>query len=460
MTGGQSTIGSTVRPDLRLGQPEPERATRRERAGSLSRRELAALGALVGLVVTGTAIAVASASTGNSFGLPRQNHNAVSWVVGPLAPLGGGLNPQRFTVLFVAMWCFYLIVLALADSVRARWAIAGIGILTVMFTIAPPLFSRDVFNYIDYARLGAIHHLNPYAHGPIAAHHDPIFPYVRWRHTPSVYGPLFTVIIFAVAPLGLSGALWTLKGLTGAAALGCVALVWRCAKLVGVSPVAAAILLGLNPVFLVLAVAGAHNDVLALFMLMVAVTFVLGNRAVLGGAALVASIAIKATAGLVLPFMVVGSRRRWQVIAGAAAAGAVIGLVGFALFGTALKESLNLAARHRDYYCDQSVPLHVAQLFGLNPRAGHVRLAAEVVGLIAIAGLLIWTAVRRDWLTGSGWANFAVLVTTTFMLAWYTIWVLPFAALTRDRRLRYAALALGSFVVASRLYQFGPLPHL
>jgi hypothetical protein len=34
------------------------------------------------------------------------------------------------------------------------------------------------------------------------------------------------------------------------------------------------------------------------------------------------------------------------------------------------------------------------------------------------------------------------------------------AALVRDRRLRYAALALGSFVVASRLYQFGPLPDL
>jgi hypothetical protein len=187
---------------------------------------------------------------------------------------------------------------------------------------------------------------------------------------------------------------------------------------------------------------------------------VLGNRAVLGGAALVASIAIKATAGLVLPFMVVGSRRRWQVIAGAAAAAAVIGLVGFALFGTALKESLNLAARHRDYYFDQSVPPHLAALFGLNPRAGHVRLAAEVAGLIALAGLLVWTAMRQDWLAGSGWANLAVLVSTTFMLAWYTIWVLPFAALVPDRRLRYAALALGSFVVASRLYQFGPLPHL
>jgi hypothetical protein len=50
---------------------------------------------------------------------------------------------------------------------------------------------------------------------------------------------------------------------------------------------------------------------------------------------------------------------------------------------------------------------------------------------------------------------FAALVATTYLLAWYTIWVLPFAAVARDRRLVYAALSLGTFVVASRLYYLG-----
>src|SRR5437764_14723683 len=160
MSGGESTIGSTLRRDLRLDQPERGRRFASWRdiprgLGSLSRRELIALGGLVGLIATGTAIAVASASTGNSFGIPRQGNNAASWVVGPLAPLGGGLTPQRFIVLFAAMWCFYLVVVAHADAVRARWAFVAIALLTVLFTIAPPLFSRDVFNYIDYGRLGA-----------------------------------------------------------------------------------------------------------------------------------------------------------------------------------------------------------------------------------------------------------------------------------------------------------------
>jgi hypothetical protein len=46
----------------------------------------------------------------------------------------------------------------------------------------------------------------------------------------------------------------------------------------------------------------------------------------------------------------------------------------------------------------------------------------------------------------------AVLVGTTYLLAWYTIWALPFAALARDRRLTHAALALGTFVIAAHLY--------
>src|SRR5207244_12367864 len=104
-----------------------------------------------------------------------------------------------------------------AAAVRAWWAITTIVALTVVFTLGPPLFSRDVFNYIDYARLGVIHHLNPYVHAPIAAQHDPVFSFVRWRHTESVYGPLFTLVSFLLGPLGLTGALWAFKGMTGAA---------------------------------------------------------------------------------------------------------------------------------------------------------------------------------------------------------------------------------------------------
>lgn len=459
MTNSESTIGSAVRRDFR---PDPADSRGRLRGRnwasgltSLTSRERAALGALIGLVVTGIAIAVASASTGDSFGIPRQGRHAESWVAGLLAPFGGYLTAPRFFVAFAVMWSFYLIVIALADAIRPRWAITAIAALTLVFTIAPVLFSRDVFSYIDYARLGVVHHLNPYSHTPAAAPEDPVFPWVGWRTTVSVYGPLFTILSFPLAPLGVTGALWAFKAMTGAAALGCVALIWRCAKRVGESPVFAALLLGLNPVFLVMAVSGAHNDVLALFVLVGAVTLALTRRETLAGASLVATVAVKATAGVVLPFLALGARRRVSAIAGMAVGAIVIGLVALAVFGTAARDPFTLAAKHRNYYLEQSVPQHVAVLLGADPRSHIVRRVFELIGLAAIAVFLLRTARSRDWLSGAGWGTFAVLVTTTYMQPWYTIWVLPFAAIARNRRLVYATLALGTFVVASRFYLLG-----
>lgn len=417
-----------------------------------SRRELVTLGALAGLVATGIALVLGSASTQPSFPIPSDAHGVPGWVAGPLAGHGTTMTAAEFILLLGAMWVFYLVVLAFADAVRAKWAIGAIVTLTLVFTLAPPLLSRDVFNYVDYARLGVTHHLNPYRYGPIAAHGDPTFPFVRWRHTPSAYGPLFTLISYPLAPLGLPGALWSLKAMTGLASLGCVALVWRCARRIGASPVFAGLLLGLNPVLLVYAVGGAHNDVLALMLLVAGMTFACANRGALGGASLVAAIAVKATAGLALPFMVVGSRRRWPLLGGAVAAVVLLGSVGFAVFGPAVLEPFRLALKHQRYYFEQSVPPHLAVLLGGHPRSSAVRNIAEILALAAIAALLLSTALRRKWLSNAGWATLAALLATTYLLAWYTIWILPFAAVARDRRLVYAALSLGTFVVASRLF--------
>ncbi len=417
------------------------------------RRELAAIGALAGVVAAGVALVADSATTHRSFGVPHQGRGgAPAWVAGPLADYGGTMTAARFIVLVAAMWVCYLLVLAFADAVRPSWAIGAIVCLTLIFTIGPPLLSRDVFNYVDYARLGAIHHVNPYVHGPAAAHGDPIFPWVRWRHTPTVYGPLFTLGSYPLAPLGLGGALWSLKGMTGLASLACVGLIWSSGRRTGGSPVFASLLFGLNPVLLVFAVAGAHNDVIALVPLVAGISLVVANRPALGGASAVAAVAVKATAGIALPFMILGARKRRAMLLGMLAASAAIGLLAIAVFGSAATVPLKLVAQHSHYYFEQSVPAHVAVLLGVPPRSHALRMIAELLAAVAIAALLVSTAIRRDWLSGAGWATFALLVSSDYMLAWYTIWILPFAAVSRNRRLVVAALGLGTFVVVSRLY--------
>jgi hypothetical protein len=50
-------------------------------------------------------------------------------------------------------------------------------------------------------------------------------------------------------------------------------------------------------------------------------------------------------------------------------------------------------------------------------------------------------------LTASGWASIALLVTLSWVLPWYVLWILPLAALSRSRRLRTGALVFGVYLI-------------
>ena len=57
----------------------------------------------------------------------------------------------------------------------ARVVGALIVVLVAAFALAPVLLSHDVFSYVDYARLGVVHGLDPYVNAPDAAPADPAF---------------------------------------------------------------------------------------------------------------------------------------------------------------------------------------------------------------------------------------------------------------------------------------------
>src|SRR2546425_9547728 len=380
---------------LRLGHPAVSRM-------QWFARRLAANSALCALIGFGIAIAVGSASTHRSFAIDNGKHGVPGWIAGPLDFYGRPMTAARFILLFGAMWAAYLVVLAFSDAVRLRWAVASIVGLHVVFALAPPLLSTDVFNYIDYSRLGVVHHLNPYIHGPIAARHDPVYPFVGWRQTPSIYGPLFTLMSYALVPLGVVKELWSLKILTALASLGCVALVWRCAVRRGFAPLPAALFFGLNPVLLVSAVGGAHNDVLALLLLMGAIALALERREALGGAALAGAVAIKATAAPLVPFMLLGARRRGAALGGMLVVAVGMAALTFAVFGGQVHEFLTILGKHQRLYLDQSVAPHLGVLIGLDPRSQLLRQAAEALALIVVAVMLVRTWRGADWLASAG----------------------------------------------------------
>ncbi len=112
------------------------------------------------------------------------------------------------------MYASYVVALKQAPRLPARWVIAAIVAVHAIFVLSPPLALTDIFNYINYGRMEVVHHLNPYTTIPILEpHNDPSFLLSNWHQLLSPYGPLFTLLTFAVVPLGVAGSFWALKGL-------------------------------------------------------------------------------------------------------------------------------------------------------------------------------------------------------------------------------------------------------
>src|SRR4051794_32434982 len=271
---------------------------------------LAGAAALAAMIWATDRIATGSGRT-YSYLVPAARHGFPQWMRGPLAGVSSQLAVHRFVLLLAAMSVAYVVVLVVAPQLPARLVLAVIALLVVMLAVAPPLLSTDVFNYVAYARMG-VHGVNPYAHGTVDFIHDPSYPYVGhfWNRAPTAYGPLFTLLSFAFVPLGVGGAMWAFKALAALATLGCIALAWRIAPLVGRHPLRTAVVIGLNPLVLVWGVGGGHNDALVALALLAGTWLVLCERDAVGGAVIASAAAVKLSAGLVLPFLLIGTRRR------------------------------------------------------------------------------------------------------------------------------------------------------
>src|SRR5206468_2455578 len=128
-------------------------------------------------------------------------------------------------------------------------------------------------------RMEILHGLNPYTTIPaLGPPSDPTFLLSNWHQLLSPYGPLFTIFSFALVPLGVAAGFWVLKASLMIAGLATLWLVWRCAVLV-------------------------------------------------------AAVAIKASAGILLPVVLLGAGRRLRLLGGMIAGAVVFGGASLYAFG-------------------------------------------------------------------------------------------------------------------------------
>jgi 4-amino-4-deoxy-L-arabinose transferase-like glycosyltransferase len=375
-----------------------------------------------------------------------------------------------------------------SGRLRPVWVLSAIVVLHAIFFLAPPFDLTDVFNYLNYGRMEYLYHLNPYTTIPaLEPHGDATFLLSNWHGLLSPYGPLFTLFTIGLASLGVATSLWVMKAALMLASLGTVLLVYRCAQLLGRNPIAAALIVGANPIVLVWGLGGDHNDflmlffiVLALWLLLRASTMRVGRRArppeprapslgawarrawawldgmprplvdgepaawmeVGAGIALVAAVAIKASSAILVPIVLFGTQRRMRVL---------LGLI----LGTAGATAMNLVAfgpnlpnlsQQSTLVIPDGIPNLIGYALGFGGEDTQVHTAMTVVLVTVIIVCSIWVWHTRRWLTACGWVSFALIGTLSWTLPWYIVWLLPFAALSRSRGLRIAAAALGIYI--------------
>ena len=267
---------------------------------------------------------------------------------------------------------------------------------------------------------------------------------------------------------------------------------WKCARLLGREPVQAIVFVGFNPVVLVWGLGGDHNDFIMMFFVVLGFYLLLLARArgadgpaedraagndqgitpeqapvargaslwmqrvrgcllppswldIAAGGAFVTALAVKASAAVLLPVVLAGliktPRRLVQAIGGMLATAAVLAMASISAFGLHLPD---LSTQSR-----LVTTLSPSNLLGLALGMGGATetLLHLLTGALALSVLAccVWAWRTRDSLTAAGWASVALLLTLSWVLPWYVLWVLPMAALSRSRALRTTALVIGVF---------------
>jgi alpha-1,6-mannosyltransferase len=275
--------------------------------------------------------------------------------------------------------------------------------------LAPPLFTRDIFSYLAQGAL-PLHGFDPYAVGPDAMPGiltDNVHYF--WQDTPAPYGPLFIIIAKTVAWLVGNNIIAGVLLMRLALLPGLALLVWALPELTrrlgGRVPVALWVAVA-NPMMVINMIGGGHNDLLVVGLLAAGALLALRGQHAAGIGLVTLAMAVKASAGLALPFLVLvwaahmtGSR--WVRIGKATAAGIGVFAVVFAACTLLARVSLGwLPALSAPSMIVNwmSLPTAIGQIVGwfASLFGGSQQLFINIFRGIG-AAVLLWIAVRQWW---------------------------------------------------------------
>ncbi|UMB71630.1 alpha-(1-_6)-mannopyranosyltransferase A [Mycobacterium paraterrae] len=347
-------------------------------------------------------------------------------------------------------------------------------VASAAFWLAPlllsvPLFSRDTYSYLAQGAL-LRDGLDPYAVGPID-NPNPLLDNVSpiWTITTAPYGPAFIMIARLVTMLVGNHVIAGTMLLRLCMLPGLALLVWatpRIARHVGANVPVALWVCVLNPLVIIHLMGGVHNEMLMVGLMAAGIALTFERRHVAGIAVIAVGMAVKATAGLALPFMVwvwmrhLRDRRDYRPLqafsATAAMSVAIVVAVFAALSGvagvglgwlTALAGSVKIINWLSVPTATANLVHAVGGLFFAVSFYGVLQVTRVIgVAIIAIALPLLWWRFRhddREALVGIAWVMLVVVLFAPAALPWYYSW--PLAVLAPLAQSRRAVASVGAF---------------
>jgi hypothetical protein len=337
------------------------------------------------------------------------------------------------------------------------WGFAGLFAMT-LFWLMP--ITSDLFAYLSQTHVFTDLGGNPLLDAPLDFNDPLVLAYpTSYASRPTAYGPVW-LLVSAPGTLGrwdVAAGLLYLKGLAVAAFIGCAWLLERILRrLRPASAVEGLYLFVWNPLVLVMAVGGGHNDIVMMVLVLLSVWFLLHEHWLLAFGALTLSIWIKYVSLIFFPLLVLyvwqrlggkqGSRR-WVPLIGGGLTTVLVSVCVFVPFWD-LENALRMVERF---------------LRPVNWHRGGAYLPSWAMGsgllLFAVAWVvLIWRVRQGDGsaqpLVNAGFAAslLAFVLGAVRSQPWHLIWPLALAGLSDWKWARPMVVVLTAVMLAVEVW--------
>ncbi|RDI32588.1 alpha-1,6-mannosyltransferase [Rhodococcus sp. AG1013] len=342
-------------------------------------------------------------------------------------------------------------------SVGLRALTWTVPVWTAPMLLAVPMFSRDAYSYLAQGAL-LRDGFDPYAVGPVV---NPgiLLDNVSnvWTTTTAPYGPISLLLGQGITTITGDNVVAGTMMLRLTMLPGLALMVWalpRLARQLGGNPAIALWLAVLNPLVLIHLIGGVHNELLMVGLMVAGITLALDRKHVAAVAIIALGVAVKAMAGIALPFIVwiwMIHERDKALAEGREPATPLAAFfktagTGFAVFvaiftaasaaagvGIGWLTALSGSAKIINWL---SLPTFLAHIVTVSSELHAGQPALEITRMICAVALVailvaVWWRFRkteRDAVMGILVALVAIVVLSPAALPWYYSWPLSIAA--------------------------------